>query len=63
VPRTCARSCLRRGDADASTTRSRLNVFRHGMLSSGGGPGGGLRAPGVPDGDLSCAFGAVGLSV
>jgi len=33
------------------------------MLSGGGGPGGGLRAPGVPVADLSFALGALGLSV
>jgi hypothetical protein len=33
------------------------------MLSGGGGPGGGLRAAGVPEADLSFALGALGLSV
>jgi hypothetical protein len=41
---TCARSCLLRGDLDASTTRPCLNMFNTGRFSGGGGPGGGLRA-------------------
>lgn len=63
--RTCARSWRRRGDADASTTLCRRSVFKHGMLSGGGGPRGGRGAPGVPEGDLLCALGAgaIGLSV
>jgi hypothetical protein len=40
---TCARSCLLRGEADASTIRPCLNVFNTGRFSGGGGPGGGLR--------------------
>lgn len=60
---TCARSCLRRGDADASTTRSRRNVFNVGMLRGGGGPGGALRTAGVPEADLSFPLGTLGLSV
>jgi uncharacterized membrane protein len=49
---TCARSCLLRGEADASTTRPCLKVFNTGRFSGGGGPGGGLRA----------TFGAPGAS-
>jgi hypothetical protein len=62
VKRTCARSCRRRGDLEASTTLSRLSLFKHGMSSGGGGPRGG-RGPGGPEGDLGCALGMLGLSV
>jgi hypothetical protein len=59
---TCARSCLLRGDFDANTTRPCLTVFSTGRFNSGGGPGGGLRNPGVPDGDVLCTLGAPGAS-
>jgi hypothetical protein len=49
---TCARSCLLRGEADASTIRPCLKVFNTGRFSGGGSPGGGLRA----------TFGAPGAS-
>jgi len=51
---TCARSCLRLGDALASTTLDPLNSFNAGRFSGGGGPGGGLLAC---DADLLCASG------
>lgn len=60
--RTWARSCLLRGEAEASTTLCRRSVFSDNRFNGGGGPGGGLRAPGVPEGDLLCALGALGAS-
>jgi hypothetical protein len=54
---TCARSCLLRGDALASTTLDPLSSFNAGKPSGGGGPGGGLLANGVPDPDLFCGIG------
>jgi hypothetical protein len=59
---TCARSCLLRGEADASTTRPCLSVFNTGRFNGGGGPGGGLRNPGVPEGDMLCILGTPGAS-
>ena len=53
----CASSCLRRGEAEASTTLLLRNSFRHGRFNGGGGPGGGLLAPGVPGVDRSCVAG------
>lgn len=53
----CASSCLRRGEADASTTLLFLNSFNDGRFSGGGGPGGGLLPTGVCEGDLLCAMG------
>ena len=54
---TWARSCLRRGDALASTTLDPLSWLSAGKLSGGGGPGGGLFANGAPDADLLCGSG------
>ena len=54
---TCARSCLLRGDALASTTLDPLNSFSAGKLSGGGGPGGGLFANGAPDPGLFSGIG------
>jgi hypothetical protein len=59
---TCARSCLLRGDFDANTIRPCLTVFSTGRFNGGGGPGGGLRTPGVPEGDMLCTLGAPGAS-
>tara|TARA_R110002003_G_scaffold54_16_gene4815 strand:+ start:5473 stop:6201 length:729 start_codon:yes stop_codon:yes gene_type:complete len=59
---TWARSCRRRGEADASTTRCRLSVFNDSKFNGGGGPGGGRRAPGVPEALRLCAAAAVGVS-
>ena len=60
--RTCASSCRRRGDADASTTRSLRNVFNAARFSRVGGPGG-LRGPGAPEDGFFSEMGAPGSSV